>query len=173
MGDRQHAAAGLVFVVVQPLPEIARIVAAERRRRRIWLDHARLVATVAKDDVAVKVVALVERCPLVADESGEPARIVGLFGRIDDALPYRPVGRVAGLVGNVGREFSLRKGHDNVPRGLGAFARLDHVVPLAGLGVLHDLGFPRQEVGEKSKIVGMIRDNQEIEWTRQLYRLAA
>ena len=89
MRDGQHAAAGLVLVGGHPLPEVARIVAAERRIGRVGLDAQGLVAAVAVDHVAMQVVALVERGPLVADESGEAAGIVSLLGGLDDCLPRR------------------------------------------------------------------------------------
>ena len=57
MSDGKHVAAGLVLVGCQPLPEVARIVAAERRHRDEGLDPTGLVAIVAEDDVAVQIVA--------------------------------------------------------------------------------------------------------------------
>ena len=56
MGDRQHAPAGLVLVGRQPFPQIARIVAAERRHDRIRHDAAGLVGAIAEDHVAVEIV---------------------------------------------------------------------------------------------------------------------
>ncbi len=46
-----------------------------------------LVAVVAKDDVAMKIVALAQRGPFVADEGGEAARLIVFLGGIDRLLP--------------------------------------------------------------------------------------
>ena len=96
VGDGEHVAAGLVLVGRHPLPQVARIVAAERAHRDEGLDAAGLVAVVAEDDVAVQIVAAGVRGPLVADEGGEAARIVRLFRRLDRFLPGAAVGRRAG-----------------------------------------------------------------------------
>ena len=92
VGDGENLAAGLVLVVLQPFPEIARIVAPGRQRRKRH-DLARLVAAVAENDVAVKVVAAGVRGPLIADEGGEPAGVVRLFGSRDRLLPCSTIGR--------------------------------------------------------------------------------
>ena len=44
VGDRQHVAAGLVLIGLHPLPQVARIVAAERLQRRVGHDLVGLVA---------------------------------------------------------------------------------------------------------------------------------
>ena len=79
----EHLAAGLFFVIGHPFPQVAGIVAAERRLGGEGLDQAGLRAVVAEDDVAVQVVAAGVRGPLVADEGGEMAGVVGLVGRLD------------------------------------------------------------------------------------------
>ena len=81
--------------VGHPLPQVARIVAAERRQRGERLDQARLRAVVAEDDVAMKIVAAGVRGPLVADERGEAARLVGLVRRLDRLAPGAAIGRRA------------------------------------------------------------------------------
>ncbi len=87
MRDGQHAAAGLLFVGVHPFPQLDRIVAAQRRIDGERLDLAGLVAVVAEDDVAMQVVAVGVRGPLVADEGGEAARIVVVLRGVDRLLP--------------------------------------------------------------------------------------
>ena len=58
-----------------------------------WLAR---VAVVAEDDVAMQVVALAERGPLVADEGGEAARLVVVLGGGDGLLPRAAIGARAG-----------------------------------------------------------------------------
>ena len=88
-------AAGLLLVGRHPLPEVARVVAAERLLRRVGLDLAGLLAVVAEDDVAVQVVAAGVRGPLVADEGGELPGLVVLLGGSDVVVPRGLVGRRA------------------------------------------------------------------------------
>ena len=171
--DGEDVAAGLLLVRVHPLPELDRVVAAERRVDGERLDLARLVAVVAEDDVAVEVVAAGVRRPLVADEGGEAARVVVLLGRGDRLLPRAPVGARAGEVHEVLRERPLREGDDDLDRRLGALAGLDHVVPLAARRVGEDLRLAREEVGEEAHVVRVIGDHEEVERARELHRLPA
>ena len=133
---------------------------------------AGLVAVVAEDDVAVEIVAAGIRRPLVADEGGEPARIVGLFRRLDRFLPGGAVGRRAGERKERLRERSLGEGNDHFDRGIGALARLDHVVPSAAGGIGQDVWLAGKEVREEAHIVGVVGDDEEIERPRQLGRLS-
>ena len=97
MGDGEHLAAGLL---PRGSPATSRgprgLSLPERLHRGVRLDQAGLGAVVAEDDVAVQVVAAGVGGPLVADERGEAARIVGLFGGLDRLLPGRAVGGVPG-----------------------------------------------------------------------------
>ena len=97
LDDREHAAvaqiavvregedfgAGLFFGHRHPLPQVARIGTAERRQSRVGLDEAGLGPVVAPDDIAMKIVSAGVRCPLIADEGGETARLVRLLRRLD------------------------------------------------------------------------------------------
>ena len=97
--DGEHAAAGFLFVGVHPFPQVDGIGAAQRRDAGERLDLAGAVAVVAEDDVAMQVVALVERGPLVADEGGEAARLVVVLGGGDGLLPRAAIG--ACVPGNI------------------------------------------------------------------------
>ena len=83
----EHFAAGLLLHSGHPFPEIARIIAAERRINGEWFDQARAVAVFAKDDVAMEVVAAGVRGPLEADEGREAARVVGIVRCLDRFAP--------------------------------------------------------------------------------------
>jgi hypothetical protein len=80
--DSEKAAAGLLFVGRHPLPEVARVVAAEWGHCRVGHNSVRHITAVAEYDVAVEVVAPRIRRPLIPDESSEPAGIIGLLGRV-------------------------------------------------------------------------------------------
>ena len=105
--DGEHVAAGLLLVGRHPFPEVAGIVAAERRQRGVGLDLAGLVAVVAEDDVAVEVVAAGVRGPLVADERREAARLVGFFGGLDRLVPGAAIGGACPGSGSALRKFTL------------------------------------------------------------------
>ena len=70
-------------------------------------------------------------------------------------------------------KLALRKVADDFERGLGALARLDHVIPLAAHRVGEDLGLARDEIGEEAHVVRVIGDDEEIERARELRGLAA
>ena len=115
--DRQHLAAGLGFVGFHPLPQLARVGAAGRAVGDEGLDLAGLVAVVTEDHIAMQVVALHQRSPLVADEGGELAGLVGFFRGLDDALPGRDVaGRARDVLDLLG-ELALREVRDEVHDG--------------------------------------------------------
>ena len=57
VSESQHLAASFLLVLSHPLPEVARIVAALRLLCRVRFDHARFVTVIAKEDIAVQVVA--------------------------------------------------------------------------------------------------------------------
>ena len=174
MREGEHAAAGFLFVGVHPFPEVHGIGAAERRGAGHGLDLAGAVGVVAEDDVAMEVVALVERGPLVADEGGEAARLVVVLGGVDGLLPRAAIGAACrGHTSSAFGKLALRKMADDLERGLGALARLDHVIPLAARRVGEDLGLARDEVGEEAHVVRVIRDDEEIERARELRGLAA
>src|SRR4029450_6909451 len=67
VGDREAVAGGLGFRGRHPFPEVLGLVAAEGRLGGVGLDQARLGAVLAEEDVAVKVVALGIRGPVVPD----------------------------------------------------------------------------------------------------------
>src|SRR5271169_7267120 len=77
--DGKHMATGFFFVPAHPLPQVAGIIAAERLLRRIRFNEAGSAPIVAKNNVAVKVVPASGGSPLVADERGKAARIIGLL----------------------------------------------------------------------------------------------
>src|SRR3990170_3304304 len=87
VGDGEQVAAGLVLIGRHPLPQVARVVAAERLHGRERLDEACSFGSVSEDDVAMQIVAARIRRPLIAYECREPARIIGLFGSLDRLLP--------------------------------------------------------------------------------------
>ena len=114
VGEREHVAAGLLLVSGHPLPEIARVVAAERLLRGVRLGAEGLVRVVAEDDVAMEVVSGGDRGPLEADEGREAARIVRPFGRLNSVLPDRAINGRAGQRHDFRRDRSLGKGRDEV-----------------------------------------------------------
>ena len=74
------------------------------RERGVGLDLAAPCPAVAEDDDAVQVVAAGVGGPLVADEGGEAAGLVGLLGGLDGLVPGRAVGARAGQRGERRRE---------------------------------------------------------------------
>src|SRR5574341_577399 len=85
--DCQHVAAGLLLVAGHPLPQVARVVAAQRWNGGERQDLAGPGCVVPEDDVAMKVVAAGHRGPLIADERREAPWVVRLLRRLDDLLP--------------------------------------------------------------------------------------
>ena len=158
--------------VCHPLPEVDRVVAAERRERRVGLDEDRLRPVSAEDDVAVQVVAARVRGPLEADERREPAGLVVGLGGLDDFLPGRAVGARAGHREPL-RHLVRAEALDDVERGLHALAGLDQVVPLAALLRREQLGVAAHELREEPEAVGVVRDDEEVERARELHGLAA
>ena len=71
------------------------------------------------------------------------------------------------------REGTLGKRHDNFNGRFRALARLNHVVPPAPRRIAEYFRLAREEIREKSHLVGMIGDRHEIERTRELRALAA
>ena len=90
--QRKNFGAGFFLAHRHPLPEVARIGTAERRQRGEGFDEARLGTAIAPDDVAMQVVAASVGGPLIADEGGEAARLVGLFRRLDGFAPGAAIG---------------------------------------------------------------------------------
>ena len=74
------------FRTLHPGPQLLGVLAVPRRERQ---DLVGLVLAVAEHDVAVQVVALRHRGPLVADHRGEAARLVELVGGGGVLLPHR------------------------------------------------------------------------------------
>ena len=87
MGDGEDVTPGLVLIGRHPLPEVARVVAAERLHHRERLDEACPFRPVTENDIAMQIVTAGVRRPLIAYECREPARIIGLFGSLDRFLP--------------------------------------------------------------------------------------
>ena len=97
----------------------------------------------------MQVVALVERGPLVADERGEAARLVVMLGGRDGLLPRAAIGLGAGHIHQLLGKGALGKVADDVERGIGAFARLHHVIPLATHRLGEYSGLPAKRSGKK------------------------
>ena len=172
VGDGEHAAAGLLLVGAHPFPQLARDCRCRGRRHGKRLDLARLVAVVAEDDIAVQVVAAGVRGPLVADEGGEAARLVVLLRGGDRLLPGAAIGARAGKIHEVLGERPVREGHDDLDRRVCALAGLDHVIPFAAGRVGEQLGLAGEQIRKEPHVVGVIGHHQEVERTRELYRLA-
>jgi hypothetical protein len=170
--DCQHVSAGLRLVVGHPLPELFRVVAAQRLLGGEGLDPAGAVAGVTEDHVPVKVVAAGVRRPLVADERREPAGLVGLLGRLDRLRPGAPVGRRAGSGQEPRRHLSLAEAADDLQRRRCPLTRVDHLVPPTPLRKGHHLRVAPDDHREEAHPVGVIGDHQEVERTGELRRLA-
>ena len=85
--NRQHLAAGVLFVGGHPFPELGRILGLESRQRQAG---QRAISAVAEDDVSVQVVAAVRvDRPFVCNERRELARLVEVLGRLDGFFPSR------------------------------------------------------------------------------------
>jgi hypothetical protein len=78
----------------------------------------------AEDDVAMEIVALVERSPLVADEA---SRLIVSFRRIDRLLPGTLVLTGAWEIYQLRREGALRKLPDDFECRIGTFACLSNI----------------------------------------------
>src|ERR1700693_3264261 len=124
-------ATGFFLVPTHPLPQIARIVAAERLLCRIRFNEAGLASIVAKDDVSVKVVPASVRSPLVADERGKAAGIIGLIRRFDDLPPRILVCDCAGYWENGPGNGALSEAGNDVDGYGGPLSVLEHLVPAA------------------------------------------
>ena len=143
MGDRKHAAAGLVLIAGHPLPQVAWIVAS-RRQSGVRNDLTRPVAIVAENDVAVQIVAAGIRGPLIADEGREPARLIGLLRRLDGFLPGPAIGRGIRRVEDRSFELASTECGDDIDGGRRTLAGLHHVVPFASQRIGQKLGLSRQ-----------------------------
>ena len=152
----EHFAAGFFFGGSHPFPQVARIVAAERRIDRERLDQARALAVLTKDDVAMQVVAAGVRRPLEADEGRKSARLVGVVRGFDGFAPGAAIGGGAGQRHDFFREGALGKRHDDFDGCVRSLARLDHVVPPAARRVGEHFRLAREQVRKKSHVVGMI-----------------
>src|SRR5206468_1062211 len=104
-----------------PLPQVTRIRAAKRRKRRERLDKTRLRTAIAPDDVAMKVVARFVRGPFVADESGKTPWIIGFIGGLDDLAPGAAIGWRSRR-GEALRHLVPAETGDNIDRCLSAFS---------------------------------------------------
>ena len=144
---------------------------APRRQRRRGLGLDRLLATVAVDDDAVQVQALVGRRPLVSDEGSELSRVVVLLGRRDGLLPGVAVAvRARRQIERVGERVAGQRGDHldrHAHRGLAAL--LDAVVPVTARGIGQHVRVPRDERREEAHVVGVVGDDEEVERTRQLH----
>jgi hypothetical protein len=171
VGDRQHPPPGLVLVQRHPIPQIDRIVAPLGRQRRIGRHHPGFGLVVAIDDDAVEVVAAGGRRPLVADESGEVARIVGVLGRLDRLVPGRSVGRGTGTRLECRREGPLGEAGDDLDRHLYAIlaAPPDHLVPALPRRVRQEVGVTLIKAREETHVVGVVGHDDEVERPRELH----
>src|ERR1700756_3072882 len=110
----QHSPVRLVFVSLHPLPQVARVVAAQGLYGCVGFDKARLGRVVAENDIAVQVVAAGIRRPLEADEGGESAWIVRILGCLDSLRPGAAVWGSARERKDSFGHLSLAEGDDNV-----------------------------------------------------------
>src|SRR4029434_1011451 len=108
------SAVRLVFVSLHPLPQVARVVAAQRLDGCVGFDKARLGRVVTENDVAVQVVAAGIRRPFEADEASEAPRIVRLLGCLDGLRPGAAVWGSARERKDSFWHLSLAEGDDNV-----------------------------------------------------------
>ena len=170
--EREDFGAGLFFGHRHPLPQVARIGAAERRQRRVRLDQAGFGAAVAPDDIAMKVVAAGIRGPLVADEGGETAGLVRLVRRLDRLAPGAAIGGRA-RSREAFRHLAATEAGDDVDGRLRAFAGIDLVIPFAALRRCQQGRIAADQLREKAHPVRVIRHHQEIERPRKLGALSA
>src|SRR4029434_3481710 len=108
------SAVRLVFVSLHPLPQVARVVAAQGLYGCVGFDKARLGRVVTENDVAMQVVAAGVRRPFEADEGGETARIIRLLGCLHGLRPSAAVGGCARERKDSFGHLSLAEGDDNV-----------------------------------------------------------
>jgi hypothetical protein len=170
VGDGEHPPGGLLLVRLHPLPEIARVVAAQGLEGGVGLHEARLETAVPKDHHPVQVVAGGVRRPLVADEGGELIGLVVLLGGVDRQLPGRAVGGFSGQRRQRFGELALGEGDDDLDRRGHALlaSLLHHVVPPPARGIVEHLPVPRVEAGEEAHVVRVIGHHEEVERPRQL-----
>ena len=170
----EHLPAGLGLVVGQPLVEVERIGGADRRLRRQRHHLPGAVAVVAKDDVAVQVVALRHGGPFETDEGREAAGVVEAFGRVDDLVPDRGVDGRAGAVvlDDLLGQGELREVGDQVQcRCRGSVAALPEPFgPRLALRDADDVGGALLQVRRETHQVGMIGDDDPVERPAQLER---
>jgi hypothetical protein len=165
VGDGQDLAASLILVALQPAPEVARVVAAQRLQGRIGLHHAGLGAVVAIDHHAMQVVAAGVRRPLVTDEGGESAGLVVRIRGLDHLLPRCAVGLRTGQRLQPRRKVTLRESLDDLDGHLhGRLAAfLDHLVPAPTRWIGQELGAARQQLREKTHVVRVVGNHQEVQ----------
>ena len=170
--EREDFGAGLFLGRRHPLPQVARIRAAERRQRRVRLDQRGLGAAVAPDDIAMQIVSAGVRGPLIADEGGEAAGLVRLLRRLDGLAPGAAVGGRARKREAL-RHLALAEAGDDVDGGLRAFAGIDLVVPFPSLRRREQGRIAADQQREKAHAVGVVRDHEEVERPRELGPLPA
>ena len=173
VGDGQHVAAGLLLVGGHPLPQVAGVVAAQRRVNGEWLHQAGRAAPSRKMTLRCRLLPPVFEVHSIADEGREAARVVRLLRCLDGLPPGRTVSGGAGGVHQRLREGALREGHDDLDRGVGALAGLDHVIPAAAGGIGQHSGISGEQIREEAHVVGVVGHDQEIERPGELRQLAA
>ncbi len=172
MRDRQQLAAGLLFVLGHPLPELFRVFALPGREREHLVG---LVLVVAEQDVAVQVVAARHRGPFVADHRGEAARLVELLRRGGVLLPHRLHDRADDLgVLDGRRQGALRLAGHHVVGGVrgGLAAFLHRLVPSDQDRILHECGIAFIDLEHQPQALGVVGDHQKVQRARQLGRHA-
>ena len=171
MRDRQHFAAGLLLVIRQILPQIARVGAALRRRHRVGHHLPRPDRAVTHDDDTMHVVAFDQRGPLETDEGCKTPRVVERLGIVDDLFPEILVELRAR---RIEREHlrvhpALREGCDQIDRcqnrRVAAFR--DPLVPARCLFVRQQFRFASNDIAGHAHAVGVIGDHQPIQRARQ------
>ena len=120
----------------------------------------------------MKVVAASVRGPLVADESREAARLIGLFRRLDGFAPGAAIGRRARR-GETFRQLPLAEAGDDIDSCLRAFAGIDLVVPLPTLRRRQQTSIAADQLREKAHSVRMVGYHQEIQRSRKFGALPA
>src|ERR1700674_1899344 len=124
MRQSEDLGAGFFLAHRHPLPEVTRIGASERRLGSEGLDQAGLCAIVAPDHVAMKIVSRGIRGPFITDKSGEMARIVRLFRRLDRLAPSAAVGGRARCRETL-RQLAFAETGNDIDGGLRSLARID------------------------------------------------
>ena len=111
-----------------------------------------------------------QRRPLRPDKRGEISRIVVAVRRIDRLLPRCLVGSAVGCIHQALRKFSLGELSNQLERHVDSLSRLNTVVPVTTGRVTEDVRIAGKHIGEEPHVVGVVRNHQKVERSRQFYR---